>query len=380
MTIAATNFAPAERATQECIQQQTEQLADMPLLGKLYDAVVQPVIILNQQRQIVFCNQAFSDLLGLGDRASVYGLRPGEAVGCAKATAPGGCGTSEFCHTCGAVNAILSAQTGKADTRECRIQNTNGDALDLLVRTTPVELDDEYLTVFAVSDLSDQKRRRALERVFFHDLMNTATGLELLSDVLASNCLAEDRKADFKTANTICKGVEQIIEVIASQRDLLAAESSELPIRPVQISSLAIFEHVLEISKPLADAALCNLSLDAAAQDVNVQTDIAIVSRVLGNMVKNALEASKPNDTVTVGCELSDGCAFWVHNPTFMPREVQLQVFGRSFSTKGSGRGLGTYSMKLLSERYLKGQVSFTTSPEAGTRFIATYPLVLIAE
>jgi signal transduction histidine kinase len=59
-----------------------------------------------------------------------------------------------------------------------------------------------------------------------------------------------------------------------------------------------------------------------------------------------------------------------------MPRDVQLQVFQRSFSTKGSGRGLGTYSMKLLSERYLQGRVTFDTSPAKGTTFRAIYPLI----
>ncbi|MCP4426270.1 MAG: ATP-binding protein, partial [Chloroflexi bacterium] len=60
----------------------------------------------------------------------------------------------------------------------------------------------------------------------------------------------------------------------------------------------------------------------------------------------------------------------------YMPRDVQLQVFQRSFSTKGSGRGLGTYSMKLLSERYLDGRVSFQSSLAEGTIFIGMYPLV----
>ena len=46
-------------------------------------------------------------------------------------------------------------------------------------------------------------------------------------------------------------------------------------------------------------------------------------------------------------------------------------------SAKGEGRGLGTYAMRLLSERYLKGHVSFTTSPLAGTKFHAIYPLSL---
>ena len=45
------------------------------------------------------------------------------------------------------------------------------------------------------------------------------------------------------------------------------------------------------------------------------------------------------------------------------------------FSTKSStGRGLGTYSMKLLGERYLGGAVSFSSSAEHGTVFTFELP------
>jgi sensor histidine kinase regulating citrate/malate metabolism len=57
-----------------------------------------------------------------------------------------------------------------------------------------------------------------------------------------------------------------------------------------------------------------------------------------------------------------------------MPREVQLQLFKRSFTTKGAGRGVGAYSMKLLTEQYLRGTVTFRSSPEEGTTFVAGYP------
>jgi len=53
---------------------------------------------------------------------------------------------------------------------------------------------------------------------------------------------------------------------------------------------------------------------------------------------------------------------------------VQLQVFNRSFSTKGTGRGLGTYSVKLLTERCLKGRVGFTSALGEGTVFQVTLP------
>jgi signal transduction histidine kinase len=109
-------------------------------------------------------------------------------------------------------------------------------------------------------------------------------------------------------------------------------------------------------------------------EDVRLHIDRTLLSRVIGNLVKNALEAESAGATVTLGCKKTgDGAAFTVHNPAQMPEDSRLQVFQRSFSTKGAGRGLGTYSIRLLTEKYLKGKVSFTTGPE-GTAFTAEYP------
>ena len=64
-----------------------------------------------------------------------------------------------------------------------------------------------------------------------------------------------------------------------------------------------------------------------------------------------------------------------VHSPNFIPRNIQLQIFKRSFSTKGNDRGLVTYSMKLLGERYLKGKMHFISDEKAGTEFYFDLPL-----
>jgi signal transduction histidine kinase len=58
-----------------------------------------------------------------------------------------------------------------------------------------------------------------------------------------------------------------------------------------------------------------------------------------------------------------------VHNETVMPHSVRAHVFQRSFTTKGSGRGLGTYSIKLLTETYLGGRAWFESAAGQGTTF-----------
>ncbi len=57
-----------------------------------------------------------------------------------------------------------------------------------------------------------------------------------------------------------------------------------------------------------------------------------------------------------------------------------MQVFQRSFSTKAErGRGIGTYSVKLFVERYLRGTVGFTSAEPDGTTFSVTLPATLAA-
>jgi signal transduction histidine kinase len=57
-----------------------------------------------------------------------------------------------------------------------------------------------------------------------------------------------------------------------------------------------------------------------------------------------------------------------------------MRIFSRSFSTKGVGRGLGTYSIKLLTERYLGGRADFVSNREDGTVFRVRLPLTLPAD
>jgi signal transduction histidine kinase len=57
-----------------------------------------------------------------------------------------------------------------------------------------------------------------------------------------------------------------------------------------------------------------------------------------------------------------------------MDESVRSNIFRRYFSTKGGNRGLGTYGMKLLTEEYLGGEVSFRSSEQEGTTFTFVIP------
>jgi signal transduction histidine kinase len=177
---------------------------------------------------------------------------------------------------------------------------------------------------------------------------------------------------------TIKRLLRKLIDEIKAQVELAAAESNELAANPKEINSIDCIQEVCEFYRHHIVAENRTISVDLHAMRIMFVSDPTLLGRVLGNMIKNALEASPENGIVTVGCARhNESVEFWVHNTSFIPRNVQLQMFQRSFSTNSSNRGLGTYSMKLLSERYLHGKVSFTTSQEEGTTFRVTIPLVL---
>jgi nitrogen fixation/metabolism regulation signal transduction histidine kinase len=368
-----TKFAPAERAPEMRVRDLHQLLSSIPLLEKILCSVPDVLLFLNEHRQIVFANDAAFCFLGIEPTLDLLGSRPGEAFQCVHAAeTAGGCGTTEFCQTCGAVQAILAAQCGNSDTKECRIAiKDSWDALDLKVSTTPFEYEGEQFTICALQDISHEKRRRTLERTFFHDVLNTAGGLRGYAELLLES--EPDEVPD--VATSVSKVSQHLIEEIETQRSLSAAEADELSVNLDELRTKEILEELAVVYRRHEVAKGKNIIVAAESEGVAFQSDYTLLLRVLGNMLKNALEATAAGESVTLGARLdADQVEFWVNNPAFMPRDVQLQVFQRSFSTKGQGRGIGTYSIRLLVSRYLGGTVDFSSSREQGTTFRARLP------
>lgn len=373
-------FAPAERLPREEVELQARQVKSQPGLLELLDSFPDVLMVLNECRQILFINQALVSYLGHLQGQDLLGMRPGEVLGCIHSQEQeGGCGTSEACRLCGAVRCLLNSIKGQMSVADCRVnrrlENGQEEALNLRVWCAPLTSLQTKVIVFCLTDSSHEHRLATLERLFFHDVLNTVGGLQGYAESLRDYELPEDAR---DTAAMIFQLAEFLTDQIRYQQEMLLAERNELAVEPVWLNSAEFLGQILEKSQRL-DAARRKALIQADdMQPINLFTDPVILERVLGNMIKNALEATPSNGTVTVGCRsLQEGVQFWVHNPTDMPRDVQLQVFQRAFSTKGKGRGFGTYGVKLLTERYLQGGIGFESAETQGTTFWVSLPIEL---
>jgi hypothetical protein len=342
-----------------------------PYIYEIFCSLSYIFCILNGRRQVVFANDVMMKSLGIDHVDQVLGKRFGEAFECKHSKdEPGGCGTSDHCRYCGAVNAMLESNlTHQKTTKECRIRrlvNGNEISVELEVTATPFVFENECYTIFSLIDITDKKRKAMIERIFFHDILNTAGGLSNIFEILE----IVDEKEREELLNIASSLSQQIVDEITTQRLLMQAENASLVVNNQRINSFEFLEMVDKDLKFHDVAKGKEIVFDRTSDNLFFLSDPVILRKILNNMIKNALEASGLGESILLKVKKKGNkIRFSVHNNAFMPPEVEMQVFMRSFSTKGVQRGLGTYSMKILGEQYLGGKVNFETDVEKGTTF-----------
>ncbi len=370
-----TFFASPERLSKEDVTRQSNKIINLAYAAKILNSLSNMVAVVNEHRQVIYANDIFVDKVGLNDFQEAIGQRPGELIHCIHANdTKNGCGTGRNCKYCDALYAVYTSQnTNTTVESESRITSSvNGKitALNLNVKASPFDYEGQKFTLVVMTDIGTLKKQEQLERIFIHDLINSTWSLESRADLFPQEGLNNEQKRLFqKLKNQIAI----IIEEVAVQRDLLRMERNELEIKFVKTQTIELINSTINSILPLDISQNKQIIHDETCVKKEITTDPRLMRRVLFNLLTNALEASKENEIVHIGCkETKDGIAYWVKNNFVMNEEIKSQIFQRSFSTKGVGRGLGTYSVKILVEEYLNGKVTFESSKTTGTIFTVT--------
>jgi PAS domain-containing protein len=105
--------------------------------GRYVDRFDYPVVLVEAEGRVVAMNQPACDFLGRRPR-DVVGLLGGEAMECAYARLPGGCGKTEHCATCAIRQTVTAThRTGRAMTRvPATLRRRDGSVHQLLVSAT----------------------------------------------------------------------------------------------------------------------------------------------------------------------------------------------------------------------------------------------------
>lgn len=370
-----TYFAPAQRTERRKLINQIDSISHNPVMDTLLKTAAGLLVVLNEDRQIVAINHSFLKELGVKDISEVLGFRLGESLHCVHALEkPNGCGTTESCISCGAAIAMMAAITDDQISEQvcALLTDKNGDLSNtcLLIKAHPVRLESNRWILIYAQDVTRQHFWINLERIFFHDINN------ILTTIYGNAQLLEINQPGNNEVESLRKGIEHLIREVEMQKTFSQHKQAGLQVSKVNVcvndikkeTQLIISGHKAAYKKKIIE--------QWPTEDISISTDALLVSRILGNMIINAFEASNINESICLTTRVaSDHISWEVWNKSDIPNEIQKRIFQRHFSTKpGMGRGMGTYSMKLFGETYLNGQIFFNSSKQDGTRFTLRLP------
>jgi K+-sensing histidine kinase KdpD len=373
-----TYFATPQRSDNEELLRQIDAATNNPIVDGIMCLVGGLIAVLNQNRQIVTANHRMLEALGVSHPSEITGLRPGEVLGCIYADeTPSGCGTSAHCVTCGAAVAIVATlgTQGPVD-NTCSITiEKQGQQFDLFfnIHASTFKLGKERFVLIFLQDMTRQQQQAALERAFFHDIKNTIMGLLNASEILSrapSHETAEMVDHIFHLSKRLSKEVE-LQRHLKNKEDVVFGISHE---------SFQVDAFLKEMQKAVShhpSKKSNRLKITNSTPGIVLKTDLSLLMRVMANMLINAFEADESDQEVLLNVNAQgDEVVFSVWNHTQIHPSIRRRIFQRNFSTKNElGRGLGTYSMKLIGEQLLGGRVYFESEHEKGTRFYLALPI-----
>ncbi len=374
---AASNAMPPRRSAEQ-LAEDVAAVGRHQVVGGILEAVSGLMAVLDEGRQVLAVNPILLDFLDQRPAAEVLGMRLGEALSCRMADqGSDGCGTGPGCPNCGAALAHLAAKTEDHSAEElCALTRTRGDGQreDLLLRArvSPIDVDGRRFFLVLLLDLSNEERALSMQRSFLHDLNNHVGGLVGAIDLLSL-------PGSQVTPELLQELATRVMQEIDLQRVVVEhrGEHPHPALMPLAINPLLVDLRHQAVAMIGTGGRRCLLQ---CPQDrIMVRSDQVMLMRVLINMITNAIEASPPKGEITIGVDLSDPATvqICVHNQGWIPEDVQARIFQCHFSTKGQrGRGLGTWTMRMLCERFLDARVDFQSDPQSGTRFCVHVPRI----
>ena len=219
---------------------------------------------------------------------------------------------------------------------------------------------------------NEQESWSKLIRVLTHEIMNTVSPIASLSDALSHyiDMPGQEREIDVKAGlKTISASSKDLIKFVESYREL-AGVARPLK-KALMVDDLA--EKVIELTKEecAVSGSFCTYSADSA--DILIYADESQISRILINLIKNAIQAGAKNIGISAEIDGSEQTLIHVCNDGApISPESQEQIFIPFFTTKREGSGIGL-SLSRQIMRAHNGLIDLSRSDSGCTEFTLVF-------
>jgi signal transduction histidine kinase len=217
--------------------------------------------------------------------------------------------------------------------------------------------------------------RDDLVNMVVHDLRNPLTAIALFATLLEESEGERLTEKGRGNLGRIAKSADVLIEMISSMLDVSKMESGQMTIARAPCDLAAIAREVVARLEGLALGR--ELTIEGPAQPAPLEGDEQLLSRLLQNLVGNALKFAPPDGGwVRVGLEPGERsvrCTVRDNGPG-IPREHQQRVFDKFWQAEARQRGhkyssgLGLTFCKMVVEAH-GGSIGVESEVGAGSCF-----------
>lgn len=208
-----------------------------------------------------------------------------------------------------------------------------------------------------------------------HELHTPLTALRTNLELAVSETNPQQRENYIHRAEAQANRLESLTNNLL---DLARLESGSYQRQTTPINLTRLVQQVNEIYASRAEQAGLTLALETPTQEVVIQANEPQITRVMDNLLDNALKFTPENGTVTVGIDSHDSLVeVWVKDTGIgIPHEDMPLLFNRFHRGHNvaayPGNGLGLVIIKAIIEEH-QGTVD-VQSDSSGTRFSVRLP------
>jgi two-component system nitrogen regulation sensor histidine kinase NtrY len=269
--------------------------------------------------------------------------------------------------------------------------NTEGGEIQLSLKATSFKTKENELVILSVQDIKNELDEKEIEswmkliRVLMHEIMNSITPITSLSESL-SNIYGAGGKpvlpeaVNAKTIATTLQGLNVIKEqgkglmsFVESYRKLTRVPEPEKKL--FKVADLMNRVQILYNSLDKSDKT--NLSVSVIKPDLEIYADQNLISQVLINLLKNALEANENNNDGKIRIVISEGFNNHheirvIDNGPGISEENLDEIFVPFFTTRQNGSGIGLSISKQIM-RVHGGNLKVRSVPDKETVFSLSF-------
>ena len=254
--------------------------------------------------------------------------------------------------------------------------NNERGTVNLSIRVSDITIRKEHLRILALSDINSELDEKEIDswirltRVLTHEIMNSVTPITSLSDPLLSLSDAHDEeiRSGLQTISTTGKGLLAFVESYRRFTRIPTPEPSLFYVK-------AFIDRMVELARHQNTCKNITFHTDISPADLIVYADENLISQVVINLLKNAIQAigTQADGKIEISARCNDSEEVLIeikNNGPVIPPEIADHIFIPFFTTKEGGSGIGLSISRQIMR--LSGG-SITLLPGKETKFVLKF-------